>query len=152
MTTIGSTNPYLSLYALPGKTAATAIPAAEGDSSFPAARAQAAETTPAAITVTAPKLADALWALDSGDKSGVADKNDALAAEFSEQAEMTVAERIRAQYLEDHEMSEETLASMSAEDRNSINAEITKLIEQALGLTQTRDAATPVPTATAAES
>ncbi|MNT93106.1 hypothetical protein D3C72_2345080 [compost metagenome] len=47
---------------------------------------------------------------------------------------MTPAERIRAQYLEDHDLTEDALTAMSEEDRALILAAIKEEIERLLGI------------------
>ncbi len=60
---------------------------------------------------------------------------DELFAEFEKWADMTLAERIRAQYLEEHDLTEESLAAMSEEDRAPILEAIKEATERQLGTT-----------------
>lgn len=64
---------------------------------------------------------------------------EAMFAEFKAWADMSPAERIRAQYLEDHDLTEDALKAMSEEERAPILAAIKEAIERQLG---TSDAAT----------
>ncbi|WP_454747856.1 hypothetical protein [Ciceribacter selenitireducens] len=57
-----------------------------------------------------------------------------LLAEFSKWAHMDVAEMIRAKYLEDHGLTEESLAAMDPEARKAIEEEIAELIKNQLGI------------------
>jgi hypothetical protein len=153
MTTIGSTNPYLSLYSALGKNAATTSSGDE-DQGYSLPKQYLPDAATGAETVAAPKLADALWALESGDSASATtgaagdDTVEDVAAEFSALAHMTLADRIRAQYLEDNDLTEDSLKSMSADDRSAIEDEIRKAVEKALGVDQTKDKATAAMTDT----
>ena len=57
-----------------------------------------------------------------------------LLEEFSRWAHMDVAEMIRAKYLEDNGLTEETLAAMDPEARKAIEEEIAERIENQLGI------------------
>lgn len=59
-------------------------------------------------------------------------------AEFLRWANMTPAERIRAQYLEQEGMSEDSLAALPEEERERIEMEIQQRIQDALGGTADR--------------
>lgn len=89
-------------------------------------------------STTPPSISSTMWALQSagdttlGDDDKTKSANDALAAELSKWANMTPGEKIRAQYLEDHGLTEESLAEMSPEDREAIEKEIAELIKQQL--------------------
>lgn len=61
---------------------------------------------------------------------------DALIEEFSKWADMTPAERIRAQYLEDRGMTEASLESLPEDEREAIEAAIRDLLERQLGTTE----------------
>ncbi len=53
-----------------------------------------------------------------------------------------MAERIREQYLKDKDLTEDDLKSMSAEDREAVEADIRKAILEAMGVNgQTQEAA-----------
>jgi hypothetical protein len=89
-------------------------------------------------------LSAALWDMDSGETvrttvSGkqVEDRNGALAAEFGDLANMSVAERIRAQYLEEKNLTEADLAAMPENERKAIEKEIRARINRALGIDDT---------------
>lgn len=60
------------------------------------------------------------------------DSADALVDEFRAWADMTLAERIRAQYLKDHDLTEEDLKLMGEDVRNTILASIESEIERQL--------------------
>ncbi|GLR21782.1 MULTISPECIES: hypothetical protein [Alphaproteobacteria] len=57
-----------------------------------------------------------------------------LLAEFSKWAHMDVAEMIRAKYLEDNGLTEESLAAMDPEARKAIEEEIAERIKSLLGI------------------
>ncbi|PPJ45367.1 hypothetical protein C0075_06285 [Rhizobium sp. KAs_5_22] len=57
-----------------------------------------------------------------------------LLAEFSKWAHMDVAEMIRAKYLEDKGLTEESLAAMDPEARKAIEEEIAERIKNQLGV------------------
>ncbi|MEZ2128969.1 MULTISPECIES: hypothetical protein [unclassified Sinorhizobium] len=89
-------------------------------------------------STTPPSISSTMWALQSagdttlGDDDETKSANDALAAELSKWANMTPGEKIRAQYLEEHGLTEESLAEMSPEDREAIEKEIAELIKRQL--------------------
>lgn len=58
--------------------------------------------------------------------------------EFLKFAKMSPAERIRAAYLKEHGLSEESLASLPKEEREKIEEEIKKLIKTKLGVDETK--------------
>lgn len=57
-----------------------------------------------------------------------------LIEEFSEWAHMDVAELIRAQYLQDQGLTEESLAAMDPDARKAIEEDIAELIKERLGV------------------
>jgi hypothetical protein len=57
-----------------------------------------------------------------------------LLVEFSKWAHMDAAEMIRAQYLEDNGLTEESLAAMAPEARKAIEEEIAERIKNQLGI------------------
>ncbi|MBC7311749.1 MAG: hypothetical protein H5U11_04560 [Rhizobium sp.] len=57
-----------------------------------------------------------------------------LLAEFSKWAHMDAAEMIRAKYLEDKGLTEESLAAMDPDARKAIEEEIAELIKNQLGV------------------
>ncbi|MCQ2003053.1 hypothetical protein [Rhizobium sp. NRK18] len=74
-------------------------------------------------------------AAQEADKASAADaRHAALADEFSDIANRTAAEQIRAQYLEERGMTEESLAAAPAEVREQIEKEIAEEIKKKLGL------------------
>lgn len=60
--------------------------------------------------------------------------NDSLADSFGEWMKMTPAEHIRAQYLEEQGLTEDDLASMGPEKLKAIEDEISKRIQEQLGM------------------
>lgn len=60
--------------------------------------------------------------------------NDSLADSFSEWMKMSPAEHIRAQYLEENDLTEDDLAAMSPEQLKAIEDEISKRIQEQLGM------------------
>jgi hypothetical protein len=74
-------------------------------------------------------------AAQEADKASAADaRHAALADEFSDIANRTAAEQIRAQYLEERGMTEESLAAAPADVREQIEKEIAEEIKKKLGL------------------
>ncbi len=70
--------------------------------------------------------------------------------QFMELADKTFAERIRDQYLEDHDLTEDDLDAMSPEDREAVETEIANAILEAMGVNeemQTMAITLDVPTA-----
>lgn len=61
---------------------------------------------------------------------------DALIEELKTWADMTPAERIRAQYLEDRGMTEASLEALPEDEREAIEAAIRDLLERQLGTTE----------------
>ena len=59
-------------------------------------------------------------------------KTESASDEFLKWAKMNPIERLRAQYLKDHNLTEEKLASMSNEERQKIEDDIKKHIEKVL--------------------
>lgn len=89
------------------------------------------------------KLSSALWELASSSAAsakgeevwqGAAETGTKAEREFGEMANKSLAEILRAKYLEDKGLTEEDLADMPAEQREAIEAEIRKAVEQALGI------------------
>ena len=69
-------------------------------------------------------------------------QNADLASEFAKWMDMSPAEMIRAQYLADHDMTEEQLAALPPEERQKIEDDIEKTIKEKLGFdTKESDAA-----------
>ena len=91
-------------------------------------------------------LSSALW-LSMADKmeadSGSlteAPQETSPADEFLEWSSMSLAEKIRAQFLADKDLTEEDLANMDADARAAIEAEIKAAIERQLGITENGNA------------
>lgn len=60
--------------------------------------------------------------------------------EFMELADKTLAERIRDQYLEDHDLTEDDVNAMSPEDRKAIEDDIRNAILEAMGVNEEQQA------------
>lgn len=56
--------------------------------------------------------------------------------QFLELADKTLAERIRDQYLEDHDLTEADVNAMSAEDREALEKDIAEAILEAMGVNE----------------
>ncbi len=93
----------------------------------------APSTTPTPISST-------MWALQATDESqtmsGVEDeakaRHDAVVSEFSDLANMTLAERIRKQVLDSLGMTEDSLKGMSMDDRAAIEKQIADEVKRQL--------------------
>lgn len=96
-----------------------------------------------AQTVPAPALSQALWDLTVGasddapslspDAAKQTQARDDLFDDLHKWANMSVAEKIRAQYLQNKGLTESDLAAMPPEERQAIEDEIRKAVTQALG-------------------
>ena len=96
-----------------------------------------------AQTVAAPALSQALWDLTasasddepalSADAAKQTQARDDLFDDLHKWATMSIAEKIRAQYLQNKGLSESDLAAMPPEERQAIEDEIRKAVMQALG-------------------
>lgn len=96
-----------------------------------------------AQTVPAPALSQALWNLTVGgsddapalsaDAAKQTQARDDLFDDLHKWAKMSIAEKIRAQYLERKGLTESDLAAMPPEERQAIEDEIRKAVLQALG-------------------
>ncbi len=109
----------------------------------------APSTTPTSISST-------MWALQATDESqtmsGTEDetktRNAALASEFSDLANMSLAERIRKQVLDSLGLTEDSLNAMPAEERAAIEKQIAEEVKRQLtgnddkGTDETTDPAT----------
>ncbi len=78
------------------------------------------------------KLSAAFWSIQSAGKGGE-DGTDTPEAEFTKLSKMTLAERIRAQILEKHHLTEQDFKSLSDSDRKAIEDEIRQAILKAYG-------------------
>lgn len=96
-----------------------------------------------AQTVPAPALSQALWNLTVGasddtpalstDAARQTQARDDLFDDLHKWANMSIAEKIRAQYLERKGLTESDLAAMPPEERQAMEDEIRKAVLQALG-------------------
>ncbi|TAX33713.1 hypothetical protein [Rhizobium leguminosarum] len=88
---------------------------------------------------TPPSIANTIWALQSSEgpyinppsdeEVAASAAHDSLVDEFSKWGNMTPAEYIRARYLEQHDLTEDDLAAMPAEQRAAIEKEIADQIK-----------------------
>ncbi|PZU86830.1 MAG: hypothetical protein DI528_08360 [Shinella sp.] len=62
--------------------------------------------------------------------------HDDIISKFLEYSDMTLAEKIRAAYLDDHNLTEDQLAAMPEDERKAIEDEIQEAIKQQLGVNQ----------------
>jgi hypothetical protein len=69
----------------------------------------------------------------SSDTSAAGNSSEDLLAEFAKLASMTPAEKIRAEYLSAHSMTEDQFSQLSSDDQKAINDEIASQIKQKLG-------------------
>lgn len=90
------------------------------------------------------KLSAAFWSIQSSGKGGE-DGTDTPEAEFTKLSKMTLAERIRAQILEKHKLSESDFKSLGDSDRQAIEEEIRKAILQAYGAEGGKSTEGPAP-------
>lgn len=89
---------------------------------------------------TPPSIANTMWALQSiggtyinppsEDEAAASAAHDALVDQFSKWGNMTPAEYIRARYLEQHDLTEDDLAAMPADQRAAIEKEIAEQIKR----------------------
>jgi hypothetical protein len=71
----------------------------------------------------------------TGDDATTTDtSSDDLLAEFAKLASMTPAEKIRAQYLQDNNLTEDQFAQLSPDKQKEINDQIAAAIKQKLGI------------------
>lgn len=78
------------------------------------------------------KLSAAFWSIQSAGKSGD-DGADTPEAQFTKLGRMSLAERIRAQILEKHQLTEADFKKLSDSDRQAIEDEIREAILKAYG-------------------
>ncbi|UJW73643.1 hypothetical protein [Rhizobium sp. SL42] len=136
---IGENSIYSSSYAVQTKKSSA-------DAALPtAAPAATAPTVGVETDASAKSLSSNLWLLQtdiyySKDAEKAAAGKDDLANEFRELSDMTVAEKIRQDYLESHGMTEEDLAALPEEERKAIEAEIEQAIKRQLGFDENADA------------
>lgn len=144
MTTIGSSNPYYtSLYSVLGKNGGNRNASGGSTDDYTTPRQSVSGGIAGSDTVFGAKLADALWTMESQGVEVDQDAGDTWLGEapstkyedeFMDLAKKTFAERIREQYLKDHDLTEDDLKAMSAEDREAVEAEIRKAILEAMGV------------------
>lgn len=145
MTTIGSTTYSYFLYSgLTGNKSQTASTSSESTTTTRSSTSSA--LTGGQIGTddgASAKLSSALWDLASADaasakqedvwQDGGETRTDAE-QEFGDLANRSLAEILRAKYLDEKNLTEEDLAKMPAEQREAIEAEIREAVERALGI------------------
>lgn len=100
-------------------------------------------------TSTSTGMSTALWELEVKDAPKTIEEmqkeldaaSDALATEFLEFAEMSLEERIRANILREKDMTEEQLAALDPDMRETIEEEIKQAILRALGVEEAKNEA-----------
>lgn len=143
MTTIGSTTySYITYTGLTrGKSEAHTPTAGDKATTRNSALSPMGEIKKGPDDTGSTKLSSALWDLASAGTHSARDEavwQDAgesrtkAEKEFGDLAEMTIAELIRAKYLEDNDLTEGDLARMPAKEREAIEAEIREAVEQVL--------------------
>ncbi|MFP5075763.1 hypothetical protein ACLE20_00480 [Rhizobium sp. YIM 134829] len=95
--------------------------------------------TPAPAQSPSIKLSSVLAGSTFGTSSASASKAESPADEFLTWSRMTPAERIRAQYLKDHNLTEESLKAAKPEEREAIEKEIAERIKRELGGKEAED-------------
>lgn len=144
---IGDNTIYSPIYKNPSRQSATE--ASSGSTTSTAATSSiGVETDSSAKTLTS-----SLWLLQTDvyyakDAEEAAMAKDALASEFKDLAEKSLAERLRDEYLESHGLTEEDLAALPDEERKSVEDDIQEFIKRQLGFdenTATDDTAATTP-------
>lgn len=104
---------------------------------------QAQRRFPPTIAPTSPlaSLSSALWLSLAEDETATSSVTESkspfgsrVADEFLEWSKMSIAEKIRALFLEAHGLTEESLEAMPSEERAAIEDEIRKAIAESLGI------------------
>ncbi|MCZ4089941.1 hypothetical protein [Sinorhizobium psoraleae] len=104
---------------------------------------QAQRRSPPTIAPASPSasLSSALWLSLATDETaassiteGKSPFGSSVADEFLEWSKKSLAEKIRAQYLEAHGLTEESLEAMPSEERAAIEEEIRKAVAESLGI------------------
>lgn len=93
---------------------------------------------------SSPDIDDGTYSQTFGAEDQKTDEAADLIAEFKLWADMTPAERIRAQYLEDHDLTEEDLKAMGDDDRNAILEEIREAVARQLSIPATEGVETEI--------
>lgn len=75
----------------------------------------------------------------SGSTSSTKTSNQDILDEFAKWANMTPAQKIRAQYLDAHGLTEDSFKALSADDQKAINDQIANEIKQKLGANNSAD-------------
>ncbi|TIX89794.1 hypothetical protein [Rhizobium sp. P44RR-XXIV] len=82
---------------------------------------------------------DSSAASSSSSAASAKQSNQDILDEFAKWANMTPAEKIRAQYLDAHGLTEDSFKSLSADDQKAINDQIADEIKQKLGVNNSDD-------------
>jgi hypothetical protein len=93
---------------------------------------QTGQTAPSTSDVDADQSDSAAPSINGSDSSSDSSSQDIL-DEFAKLANMTPAEKIRAQYLEQHNLTEDSFSKLPADQQKAINDEIANQIKQQLG-------------------
>lgn len=141
---VGDTSIYTSMYQ---KRTATETGSLTGQAVTTSTPGKPLERDQSATT-----LGSSLWLLQTevfSSKAAAADaaEKDAIRTEFLELNEKSPAERVREDYLERHGLSEEDLAKMSDEERQTTEKEIQELIKRQLGFDDSSSAKPSAPAA-----
>ncbi|WFU09865.1 hypothetical protein QA646_03080 [Rhizobium sp. CB3090] len=94
---------------------------------------QTGETAPSTSDVDADQSYGTAPSINGSDSSSDSSSQD-IVDEFTKLAHMTPAEKIRAQYLEQHNLTEESFRKLPVDQQKAINDEIAKLVKQQLGI------------------
>ncbi|MEF0939747.1 hypothetical protein [Rhizobium sp. BR 362] len=112
---------------------------------------QTGQTAPSISDVDADQSDTEAPSINSSDSSSDSASQD-IVDEFTKLAHMTPAEKIRAQYLEQHNLTEESLRKLPADQQKAINDEIAKQVKQQLGIDNQADESDETDSAAAALS
>ncbi|AYG58497.1 hypothetical protein [Rhizobium jaguaris] len=112
---------------------------------------QTGQTAPSTSDVDADQNTGAAPSINGSDSSSDSSSQD-IQDEFAKLANMTPAEKIRAQYLEQHHLTEESFSKLPADEQKAINDEIAKQVKQQLGIDSKADESDETDSAAAALS
>ncbi|WP_414901317.1 hypothetical protein [Rhizobium cremeum] len=121
----------LSLFSTQYSTGSTSIPQGTTDTGFSALLDERTFSVGDEEALEARK--DAYESQQKAEKSAAQDD---IISQFLEYSDMTLAEKIRAAYLDDHNLTEEQLAAMPEDERKAIEDEIQEAIKRQLGVDQ----------------
>ncbi|MBB4568324.1 hypothetical protein [Rhizobium leucaenae] len=112
---------------------------------------QTGQTAPSTSDVDADQSDGTAPSINGSDSSSNSVSQD-IVDEFTKLAHMTPAEKIRAQYLEQHNLMEESFRKLPADQQKAINDEIAKQVKQQLGIDNQADKSDETDSAAAALS